>query len=244
MEFGYSRVSRGKRKSIDPNDRTEAEQEKRKLDNHERSVRRSVANIRRRCLEAQCTHMTTLTYRENMQSREKAIHHRQEFDREMREIYGAMYRQVGVIEEQKRGALHWHMATSLKVDQTLALEVWRRVTGDPLITQVHTGFEPDGKGNAYSKLATYMSKYMKKQMACGEAFDHRFHASRSVEIVKPQRFTIALKAARDTEIKMILEMSLHYLGVDFALWTAPMPAGAQYGFVRCEKIQVQPRGVT
>lgn len=189
----------------------------------------------------QAAYILTLTYHENMQDRAQAVRDRQEFDRKMRKHYGERWQAVAVAEQQKRGAWHWHIATAFQVDQQIALRAWREVTGDPTITQVHNGFAPNGKGNAYGKCSGYLSKYITKDVEHGEAFRHRYHVQRG-SAVPVQHFTIGLKAPRDTEMLMMLEIALKYLGFGFTVWVAPVPAGSSYGYVRCERQQLQPEG--
>lgn len=236
MEFGTSWVQRGK---VTKRKETGIK----KPENWERSVKRTRANVKRHCLQIQAAWILTLTYHENMQDRERAVVDRQDFDRKMKKHYGEGWQSVAVAEQQKRGAWHWHIATGFQVDQPIALKAWREVTGDPTITQVHNGFSPDGKGNAYGKCSGYLSKYITKDLEQGEEFRHRYHVQRGSAVLV-QHFTIALKAPRDTEKLMMLEMAVHYLGLgEFDMWTAPVPAGSRFSFVRCEKKQLQPKGV-
>lgn len=160
----------------------------------------------------------------------------------MRQHYGQRWETVAVAEQQKRGAWHWHIATAFQVDQPVALQAWREVTGDRTITQVDNGFVPDGKGNAYGKCSGYLSKYITKDVEQGEEFRHRYHVQRGSG-VQVEKFTIGLKAPRGTERKMMLEMAVHYLGLDITMWEAPVQAGARFGFVRFERNQLQPQGV-
>jgi hypothetical protein len=233
VEFGYSRVQKGKVVA-------EGDKVTNKAENKLRAIRRARAQVRRGCLEIGAAYITTLTYHENMQDRLQALIDRQEFDRKMRKHYGS-WDYVAVPEQQKRGAWHWHIATGFKVDVEVALRAWREVTGDHSITQVHTGFKPDGKGNAYGKCSGYISKYIGKDLGEGEEFKHSYHVCRgsSVEV---QKFTIRVGAPRETESMMIADLTAHYLGLDFTMWCAPVPAGSTFGFVRCERAQLQPGG--
>lgn len=233
LEFGKARVQRGKAPWIRGHG-------PKKPEDVERSVRRTRANVRRHCLNMGAAWITTLTYHENMKDRKKTLVDRQNFDRKMSKIYGDKWKWTGVIEKQKRGAWHWHIATAFQVDQAIALQVWREVTGDPTITQVHTGFRPDGKGNAYGKCASYISKYITKDMEQTEELRHRYHVKRG-SAVHVERFTIALNAPRNTESMMMLDMACHFLGAtEFSMWSAPVPAGAHYGYTVCERRQHQP----
>ena len=231
LEFGMARVQLGK-------ERKEPDGETNKVENKLRAVRRARANVRRSCLDIEAAYILTLTYHENMQDREHAIVDRQEFDRLMRKQYNN-WSYVAVAEQQKRGAWHWHIATRFQVDQEVALKAWRQVTGDQTITQVNNGFKPDGKGNAYGKCSGYISKYIGKGLEEGEHFKHSYHVCRG-SAVEVQRFSIPMNANKNTETLMMLELTAHFLGLEVSMWVAPMPAGSSFGFVRCERRELQP----
>ena len=233
LEFGFSKGGNGgkhgtKGKGVN------------KEENRLRALRRARRCVRQACLHVKACYILTLTYHENMQNRRLAILHRQEFDRRMRKHY-AQWRYVGVLESQKRGALHWHLAMPFQVDQAIALKEWRMVTGDPTITQVHVGFKPNGKGNAFSKCATYTSKYIGKDMNQRAEEEHHYHIARGM---KPhvERFVIPHESEPMTEIKTIFEITWHLMGKDVSVWSAPFPPGATYGYVRAERCMVQPEG--
>lgn len=234
IEFGWSKYQPGK--SV-----KDSTKEPDKEENKKRALSRARANVRRDCLEMGAAYILTLTYHANMLDRATTLYHRQQFDRRMRSIYGERWRFLAVPERQKRGAWHWHIVTPFQVDQAIALREWRAVTGDPTITQVDAGFKPNGKGNAYSKCAGYVAKYVGKDLD-GEksAGQHRYHVTRGLK-VHPERFEVRPGAPKDTESKMICDLIAFYFPkLDFVAWTAPMPAGSPFGFMRVERNQLQP----
>lgn len=201
-------------------------------DNQRRAQARARRKVRTACLHIKALYILTLTYHENMQDRQLAILHRQEFDRRMKKHYG-WWSYVGVLEAQKRGALHWHLAVPVRVDEALALREWRDVTGDPTITQVHVGFEPNGRGNAFVKCAHYVSKYLGKDMNQREHEEHRYHIGRGV-LPAVERLSVrpGQISGVDSQVWVALEIVKHRLGLDVDLWTAPSPIGQPYGFLR------------
>ena len=211
-----------------------------KEDNKLRALRRARRCVRQACLNVKACYILTLTYHENMQDRRAAIYHRQEFDRRMRKHY-PQWQYVGVLEAQKRGALHWHLAMPFQVDQAIALSEWRMVTGDPTITQVHVGFRPNGKGNAFSKCASYTSKYIGKEMGQRSMEEHHYHIARGMK-PNTERFEIPDEADPVTELRMTLEIAWHLMGKDVSVWSAPFPPGATYGYWRVERNLIQPEG--
>jgi len=210
-------------------------------DNQRRAQARARRKVRTACLQIQALYILTLTYHENMQDRQQAILHRQEFDRRMKKHYG-WWSYVGVLEAQKRGALHWHLAVPVRVDEALALEEWRFVTGDPTITQVHVGFEPNGHGNAFVKCAHYISKYLGKEMNQREAEDHRYHIGRGV-LPEAQRLKVSEGVVNGipSEVFFAMDIVYHLLGKDVDIWMAPQSLpGQRFGFLRASKISMQP----
>lgn len=236
VEFGYSKVKRG-------GSQKDSSGEVNKEENKLRSLRRRRANVRRQCLQMQAAYILTLTYHENMIDRKTALYHRQQFDRRMKEIHGDQWLFLAVMERQKRGAWHHHIVTAFQVDREVVLREWRMVTGDPTITQVDVGFKPNGKGNCYSKCASYVAKYVGKDVEGVEEGSHAYHINRG-SAVQPERFTIAAGAPADTETRMILDLTKHYLGVDVSMWAAPVPDGSCFGFIRAERNYLQAREVT
>lgn len=211
--------------------------------NPEANLRRAQSRARRKirtaCLSLGAVYILTLTYHENMTARKLAIYHRQEFDRRMKKHYPA-WSYVGVLEAQKRGALHWHLAIPFRVDEALALKEWQQVTGDPTITQVHMGFGPDGKGNAFVKCAHYVTKYIGKDMNQRGSEEHRYHIGRGV-LPEVQRFYLNGPAqipssGLDTEWSIALEVVHHLLGRDVTLWGM---SDQQFGFLRAQTDQLQ-----
>jgi len=76
----------------------------------QRQVRGAKKHVRERSKMIGADRMITLTYRENMTDRETALKHWDRFRRRMRKHKQFHY--VAVIEEQARGALHFHIAVN------------------------------------------------------------------------------------------------------------------------------------
>ena len=234
LEVGWS-LQTGKQKGKVPKDRPPLHPE----ENQKRAQARARRKVRTACLQIQALYILTLTYHENMQDRQQAILHRQEFDRRMKKHYG-WWSYVGVLEAQKRGALHWHLAVPVRVEESLALQEWRSVTGDPTITQVHVGFAPNGHGNAFLKCAHYISKYLGKDMNQREAEEHRYHIGRGV-LPAVERLSVrpGQISGIASEEWVALAIVKHRLGLDVDIWMAPNPDRLPYGFLRAHVRQCQ-----
>jgi hypothetical protein len=84
--------------------------------------------------------------------------------------FGCVY----VIEYQKRGAIHFHVIYNGLYRAEELREIWYGVVG---VEQgsVNLKFYPKGRGNRYTKLAGYISKYVGKDLDEGrEAGQHRY----------------------------------------------------------------------
>ena len=152
--------------------------------------------------------MVTLTYASNMQDRGKALRDRQDFDRRMRRAFPSWFG-VAVLEKQKRGAWHWHIAVRGFYDVRIIRALWQRTIKER--ARVHIGWEWDQKGNCYTKLASYMAKYMAKDLDNSISEKHRYHTSGNVE--RPiERYTVPLLAPRSTEQEIAFQLAVELVG--------------------------------
>ena len=146
--------------------------------NQLRATRRAAAHIRRDLLTIGADRMLTLTYRENMTDRTRAIADLIRFNRAMRQRF-ENWASVSVLEWQVRGAAHFHVGISGFYDVTVVREVWRSIVGEG---NIDIRFKPDGRGNACSKLAAYMGKYLQKDLDEGrKPGEHRYFRCQIVD---------------------------------------------------------------
>ncbi|MDH5669274.1 MAG: hypothetical protein OEY86_14815 [Nitrospira sp.] len=145
--------------------------EKEKELNQKRAAARAAAQIRRDILTIQADRMLTLTYRENMTDRKQTIADLAAFQRKVRKVI-PNWASVAVLEYQKRGAAHWHLAIAGFVDVKVLRRLWREVVGEG---NIDISFKRQGQGNHYSKLASYMGKYLSKGLDEGrQEGEHRY----------------------------------------------------------------------
>lgn len=154
--------------------------------NEDDAGRRAKKTVRLACKEIGADRMVTLTYRENMIDRELALKHWDAFRRRLGKHKAFHY--VAVIEEQERGALHFHVAVNGRQDYRLLRSVWQNILGigqrGEQMGQVNVrdpskfGF---GRKGAH-KLAEYIAKYCGKLMECRELNDKRYFRSRGIVI--------------------------------------------------------------
>lgn len=175
----------------------EATAEERHQANLERAAMRAKTRVRHLCKVAGVDTLLTLTYQANMQDWPTLKTHVKEFNRRMKRLIPGWF-YVAAFERQQRGAWHVHMAihrlppelsaaAGVKVKSfNVVRAVWRSVTGD-LGGNVDIQARKRNSQRAPSRVAAYLSKYMTKAFAEGEAWSNRFSSSKGVTVPKPER---------------------------------------------------------
>lgn len=173
-QAGVVEGSCGLSKSEKKNGRVcQAQTEEQRQENSRRALQRARVQIRRDCLSVQADRLLTLTYRQNMTNRAQALKDYRRFMRKMRKWF-PLFAAVVVLEYQERGAIHFHMAISGFYPVETVRKAWGSVVGKEN-GNIDISFKPDGKGNAWSKLAWYMAKYLGKELDKGRAEgEHRY----------------------------------------------------------------------
>ncbi|BEV15556.1 bacteriophage-like protein [Herbaspirillum sp. DW155] len=159
------------------------------------AARNAKKNVRERCKSIGADRMITLTYRDNMVDREKALKDWDKFRRRVGKCVDFHY--VAVIEEQQRGALHFHVAVRGRQCYQLLRSIWSSIVGldehGRSMSNIDVrnpskfGFGKDG----IHKLASYIAKYCGKQMECRDFDQKRYFASRGIPKPDVQRWTLA-----------------------------------------------------
>lgn len=154
--------------------------------NEEDAGRRAKKNVRLCCKSISADRMVTLTYRENMIDRVQALADFDSFRRRISKVKDFHY--VAVIEEQERGALHFHIAVRGRQDYVTLRAVWQRVIGQDAegrqMGQVNVR-DPHrfGFGNKGAhKIASYIAKYCGKDLQCRDLNQKRYFRSRGVVV--------------------------------------------------------------
>ena len=148
--------------------------------------RRAKQKVSECCKAISADRMVTLTYRENMVDRETALKHWKAFCRKMGKHKQFHY--VAVIEEQERGALHFHVAVHGRQMYALLRSIWQSVLGlgpdGQQMGQVNVR-DPNSLGfgvKGAHRLAAYIAKYCGKQMDCRELDQKRYFRSRGIVV--------------------------------------------------------------
>jgi hypothetical protein len=198
-------------------------------ENHDRAVRRSKQSIRFLCKEAGVDRLLTLTYRENMQDRERLYDDFKRFVRLVRKQHPDwMY--VAVPELQDRGAFHVHIAVRGWQRVDFLRRCWYRALGGTGTERgEHTPgavnvTSPRGKRTGWrqwetSSLASYISKYVSKTFSEVDAEKRRFWASKMVQKPKPYRVWLVAASMPQAIHQAYQALSLgEGLGPDFKMW--------------------------
>ncbi|MCA1323749.1 hypothetical protein [Herbaspirillum sp. alder98] len=163
--------------------------------NEEVAGRAAKKNVRDRCKSIGADRMITLTYRDNMTDREVALKHWDKFRRRVGKHKKFHY--VAVIEEQKRGALHFHVAVNGRQSYHLLRSIWSSIVGVDEFGNSMSNIDvrnPTKFGfgkNGIHKLAEYIAKYCGKQMDARELDQKRYFSSRGIPKPDVQSWPIA-----------------------------------------------------
>ena len=181
---------------LNPVQRTPYEQEQEDIRNRVRATRRARTKVRRLCKHRGLIEILTLTYRENMQDRERMARDLDVFIKRIRRVIPA-FQYVAVFEKQKRGAWHAHLAVervlpvywknkTLVKSFDLLRSMWRGVVG------VDNGNIDVSKRHrrrwSPAKIAGYISKYIGKNFGENLKYENSYSAS-GAPLPKPIRFT-------------------------------------------------------
>ena len=176
-------------------------------------------------------HLVTLTYRENVQDRIRTLEDQERFHRMLRRA-GASISYVTVLEYQKRGAIHLHIAVKGFQDVRLLRRCWYKVVGNG---QGQVNVRGPRPGSSPVKLARYLSKYISKDLDAlpREAGEHRYFCSLGIN-VPTERFELALPRPSEGEagevFSLMLKETLRRVGphCDLKHW---LGGGASYGWI-------------
>jgi len=182
--------------------------------NRQRAQARAKGEIRRKCIAIGADHLVTLTYRANVQGRTRVLEDLERL-RRMLSRAGAAIPYVTVLECQKRGAIHPHIAVRGFQDVRLLRRCWYKIVGNG---EGQVNVKGPRPGSSPVKLARYLSKYMSKDLEAlpRTVGEHRYFCSLGIN-VPTERFEITL--ARPSEgvkgelVSLMLKEAVRRLGV-------------------------------
>lgn len=198
--------------------------------NIERSARRAKAQVRRISMTLGLDHLLTLTYRENVQDKEEAW---QDFITFIRlvHLHIPSWIYVAVIEEQKRGAIHFHLGVKGYQDVSLLRTLWRRIVKDG---NIDVNYIKSKGGFQWKRIniARYLAKYIGKDMKT-ELNERRYRASRGIKIPKVSVYMpFIMKGLKVVQINArgYLLGHIRFLGGRIGFIWEPEEGHGQYGW--------------
>lgn len=189
-------------------DDPEAVSEAKKAENHQRSVTRAKQNIRWNVRQMEADRLFTVTYRENMEDREKLKADVKRFLRLVRNGWAGQggnpdWRYVAVVERQERGAFHVHFAVKgwqkisfLRAAWYKALGGTGKEKGDETPGQVDvTGPKKARWGTKVrewknASLSAYITKYIAKTFDEESTEKKRYWHSKDLIVPVKERFVL------------------------------------------------------
>jgi hypothetical protein len=171
-----------------------------RIHNEKRARARATGAIRRKCITIGADHLVTLTYRDNVANRDRVL---RDLDRLRRMLTRAGYPMpfVAVLECQRRGAIHPHLAVRGFQDVRLLRRCWYKIVGQG---QGQVNVRGPRPGSSPVKLARYLSKYIAKDLESlpREFGEHRYFSSLGIT-VPTERFQIIVgRHAANVEERM------------------------------------------
>lgn len=159
----------------------------RAADNRRRSTQRARTSVRRLAKVKALTSMLTLTTRENIADRATFARHLDAFFKRVRRVF-PNFEYVCVLERQKRGAWHAHVAVrkfaaflphkgTLVKSYNLFRALWQGVLGGEGLGAVNAHHGNKRVRGSIAKLAGYLTKYIGKHFDGNERHANSYSAS-------------------------------------------------------------------
>lgn len=176
------------------------------------SVQRSKRDMRHKAMMLKADRLLTLTYRENFTDRDEAYRHLEKFAGYMRKHFGT-FPYVAVMEYQKRGAIHFHLAITEYYWHQIVRHYWKKATG----RDGNIDLQPPKKRGQKNvvNVARYLAKYMAKDMEDSPIASKRYSSSRGIP--KPDQQTFFIPTGPNTFRLIAMLFQRHY-GRNFSRW--------------------------
>ena len=207
-------------------EKSESEIEADKKDNVRRAVSRAKQTTRFLAQQMCADRLLTLSYRENMEDRQKACDDFRRFVRLVKHGWKGRsglpnWRYVAVLERQQRGAYHVHIAVCGWQPITFLRECWYRALGASIdakgsdtpgginVTPPRDHNGPSRKKEwATVRLASYIVKYMHKTFDESTTEKHRYWRSRDIAVPVTYRHWLVATNMEEAINELISYLSL------------------------------------
>lgn len=182
-----------------------------------KSRQRSRRVVKIKCRSGQVDRLLTLTYRENERDYDKCLADFKRFVRLMRKRFGEGFYYVAVPEEQKRGAIHFHLAIKGFYPINTVRRVWRKAVGDEFATGSDSVGNVDitnprkhGKASWNpTRIAQYISKYVTKNETVGFNRKRYFSGGDIPQPVKMTGWTPIMVGRTDLDVLLDEVFRIH-----------------------------------
>lgn len=211
---------------------SESELEAIRAENWTRAVRRAKQRVRWLCNELAADRLLTLTYRENVQDRDRV---KKDFTRFVRMVrkYEPEWGYVAILEKQDRGAYHVHCAVKgfqkIKVLRKLwyqalggsGTEEGDQTPGQIDVTSPNARWGSRGREWKTNRLAAYISKYMHKTFDETATEKRRYWHAKDLKAPEPERFWIGASNIAEFVKSVHSRASFIYGDQIFDMWLSP-----------------------
>lgn len=162
-----------------------------------RSLRRTKSVLRQAIIQNKLSYHWILTYAENMQDRQKALDDFKNFMKRLNYRRSEKVKYVMVLEKQKRGAFHIHMAIDTRLEHAEVEKTWCH--GFVFVTHI---------SGDYAKVAGYLGKYFMIDQVEDPEGKKRYCCSKNLE--RPIKFKEYLKDAELQVLRDKAEVKLEF----------------------------------
>jgi len=175
-----------------------------KEENKQRSLRRARSVIRKKIIEGELDHFLTLTYKENKKDVAECWKDWKKFIRLVQKKYPTL-KYLVIIERQKRGAIHFHVAVHGFMHVQSVRRLWLQVVG-----QGNIDIKRRRHNQSMHGLAKYITKYLTKQYDELESFQNLYRCSKNIKLKQikfylPKEHAMTRAADIDRALKIFIK---------------------------------------
>ena len=174
-----------------------------------RSARRSKTNVRRAVKQIGCTHLLTMTTRENENTPEALNEKLKKFARNYRRGTGDRFDYVAVPERHPSNPKHWHLHVAITgwLKLNLARQIWwsccgGRGMGNLDVKHIKVPAHPSGAAQGplvrAEKIARYISKYMSKDLIFAHRPDKKRYWRSEFKLPEARRMWLETRPPSDS----------------------------------------------
>jgi len=179
-----------------------------------RSIQRAKKNARFKMHGINADRMLTFTTQENIQCRKTAYSNWAKFIRAYKKKFPAIsFDFVMVLEKQKRGALHYHVAVNTFHNVLDMRKLWIKIVGG--LGSVNVTKTTKGDVWKRREICAYISKYMTKDIKESPMSKKRFSSSRNIR--KPNVTTLFIPIGDDT-FRLVCAIIKNITGSEMQHW--------------------------